>query len=81
MDRPAPPEDPRSTVLEALARLNRAGWSIGDVAFHDGAGGLTWIVSGSNGENLVRAEGLTAAEAWAGAVEQARGVGMLERPR
>jgi hypothetical protein len=24
----------------ALDRLHRAGWSIGDTAFHDGAGGL-----------------------------------------
>jgi hypothetical protein len=49
-----------------------SGWSIGDVAFHDGAGGLSWLVSGSNGENLIRAEGMTRNEAWAGAVEQAR---------
>jgi hypothetical protein len=25
---------------EALVRLHRAGWSIGDVAFHEGADGL-----------------------------------------
>ena len=64
---------------EALARLHRAGWSIGDVAFHDGAGRLLWIVSGSNGENLIRAEGATRADAWIHAVEQARTTGMLGR--
>jgi hypothetical protein len=53
-----PPHD-----IEALGRLHRAGWSIGDVAFHDGAGGLTWLVWGSNGENLIRAEGASRDEA------------------
>jgi hypothetical protein len=69
-----PPSD-----IESLSRLHRAGWSIGDVAFRDGAGGLTWIASGSNGENLIRAEGTTRDEAWARAVDQARAVGMLGR--
>ena len=65
--------------IEALDRLHRAGWSIGDVAYHDGAGGLVWLVSGSNGENLIRAEGATRDEAWDQAVEQARALGMLWR--
>jgi hypothetical protein len=44
--------------IDALDRLHRAGWSIGDVAFDDGAAGLAWLVWlvwGSNGENLIRA--------------------------
>jgi hypothetical protein len=45
---------------------------IGDVAAHDGAGGLVLIVWGHNGENLIRAEGATRDEAWGRAVEQAR---------
>jgi hypothetical protein len=69
--------DGRQPSDEALARLHRAGWSIGDTAFHDGAGGIAWLVSGSNGENLIRAEGASRDEAWARAVEQARALGML----
>jgi hypothetical protein len=63
----------------ALARLHRAGWSVGDAAFHDGAGGLSWLVWGSNGENLIRAEGATRDEAWGRAIGQARWLGTLGR--
>ena len=45
-----------------------------------GPAGLVWVVSGSNGENRIRAEGATAAEAWQRAEEQARALGMLGRP-
>jgi hypothetical protein len=51
-----PPDTPID--IEALVRLHPAGWSIGDFAFRDGTGGLVWLVSGSNGENLIGAEGL-----------------------
>jgi hypothetical protein len=78
MSRPGPADELEASA-DAVARLHRAGWSIGDVGFHDGAGGLFWIVSGSNGENLIRAEGATRAGAWGRAVEQARGLGMLGR--
>jgi hypothetical protein len=64
---------------EALARLHRAGRSIGDAAFAVEGGGLVWIVSGRNGENLIRAEGPTRDGAWGRAVEQARSLGMLGR--
>jgi hypothetical protein len=63
---------------DPLALLHRSGWSIGDTAFH-GSDGLVWVVTGSNGENLIRAEGVTRAEAWHRAVEQAAAVGMLRR--
>jgi hypothetical protein len=33
----------------------------------------------NSGENLIRAEGTTRAEAWGWAVEQARTLGMLDR--
>ena len=59
-------------VDESFDRLRRAGWSVGDC----GTAAL-WCVSGSNGENAVRAEGRTQAEAWWRACEQARAVGML----
>ena len=61
---------------ECYDRLHGAGWSIGDAAFV-GPAGRVWVVSGHNGENLIRAEGATAAEAWGRAAEQARAVGML----
>jgi hypothetical protein len=66
-------------VAESIIALNRAVWSIGDAAFVGELGERVWIVSGHNGENLIRAEGATQGEAWRRAVEQARGVGMLGR--
>jgi hypothetical protein len=68
-----------SPIYQAIALLHRSGWSMGDAAASDGAGRLLWIVSCSAGENLIRAEGTTAAQAWGRAVEQARGLGMLGR--
>ena len=46
-----------------LKRLHHAGWTIGDTAFHTVDGRVVWVVSGVNGENQVRAEGATSAEA------------------
>ena len=57
---------------EALARLHSSGWTVGEAAF-----GLMWLVTGSKGENLTRAEGQTQAEAWQRACLQAEAVGML----
>jgi hypothetical protein len=56
----------------ALERLHRAGWTVGEVPQ-----GSTWIVGGHNGENFIRAEGRTQAEAWQQACRQAELVGML----
>ena len=63
-------------VTESLDRLRRAGWSIGEAATAAG-----WLVTGSNGENVIHAEGRTQAEAWWRACEQARAVGMLAPTR
>jgi hypothetical protein len=63
-------------VDESIDRLHRAGWSIGDVGT-----ATRWLVSGTNGENLIRAEGKSRAEAWWRACEQAAAVGMLAPPR
>ena len=60
------------SVDESFDRLRRAGWSVGEVAT---AG--EWIVTGTNGENVIDALGETQAEAWWLACEQARAVGML----
>jgi hypothetical protein len=61
---------------QALKPLH-GGWSVGDAAFVIEAGTLVWLVSGTNGENVIRAEGPTQAEAWRKACDQARAVGML----
>jgi hypothetical protein len=64
------------TPDEALDRLHRAGWSIGETA-----AGSTWLVSGINGENVICARGGSQGEAWSEACEQARAGGMLAPPR
>jgi hypothetical protein len=38
-----------------------------------------WVVTGANGENRIRAEGLTELEAWQGALSQAKALGTLRR--
>jgi hypothetical protein len=60
------------SVDESFARLHHAGWSIGETG---GAG--VWLVIGSNGENVIKAEGKSQAEAWYRATLQAEAVGML----
>jgi hypothetical protein len=51
---------------------------VGDTAFHDvETGGQVWVVTGSNGESMIRAEGATCSESWRRALEQAGAVGML----
>jgi hypothetical protein len=65
------------TVVESLALLHRAGWSVGEITVLMADGRPAVLGTGQNGENLINAEGATAAEAWWRAVEQARSVGML----
>jgi hypothetical protein len=60
------------SVDESRERLHRARWSVGEIATAS-----AWIVTGSNGENLLQARGAPQAEAWWRASEQARAVGML----
>jgi hypothetical protein len=64
-------------ITNALDQLHRAGWSIGDTAFTTTPGSLAVVVFGSNGENLIRAEGPTCGAAWLAALDQARTLGML----
>src|SRR5215468_9148983 len=54
------------SVDESFERLHRAGWSVGE-----------WILTGTNGENVLEARSQTQAEAWWRGCEQARAVGML----
>jgi len=64
------------SVDESCDRLHRAGWSIGET------GGVSiWIVCGTNGENVIRAEGRSQNEAWHQATLQAGAVGMLAKRR
>jgi hypothetical protein len=63
-------------IAEMIRRLNYSGWSVGSAAFATTTG-LGWRIFGTNGENLIRAEGPTELEAWRAAIEQARAMGML----
>jgi hypothetical protein len=50
-------DDQGDDITDALDRLHAGGWSIGDTAFHDIENGrVVWVVSGTNGENMIRAE-------------------------
>jgi hypothetical protein len=69
------PDEPL-TSDESYLRLHAAGWSIGDAAYVE-RGSLVWLVSGRNGENLIRAEGRTRDAAWWAAVGQTQAVGMI----
>jgi hypothetical protein len=66
---------PPDEVEVLMVRLRRAGWNLGEV----GTAGGRWLVSGSNRENLFRAEGSTPAEEWKRACQAAEGLGMLRR--
>ena len=68
------------TMAEIVRALKRSGWSVGDVA-SDAPRGRVWIVSGTNGENRIVAEGKAELQAWHKATEQARAVGMLRLNR
>jgi len=61
-----------SSIDESFARLHQAGWTIDET----GGAGL-WLVTGTNGENVIRAQGRTQTEAWYRATLQAEAVGML----
>jgi hypothetical protein len=60
---------------ESFLRLHRSGWSVGDIAGWTPEG-LYWLVWGSNGENLIRAEGRIGDEARHNTETQERQVGM-----
>jgi hypothetical protein len=66
------PAPPYPSIDESRERLHRAGWSIGE-----SAGATVWLVTDTNGENVLRAEGGSQSEAWYRATLQAEAVGML----
>jgi len=65
---------------ESFSRLQRAGWTVGDVAVY-GPEGIRWLVTGTNGENRIEARGASQEEAWHRTVEQAEAVGMARPSR
>jgi hypothetical protein len=60
-------------VDECAVRLRRANWSAGEVRLLSGA----WLVSATNGENVIHGRGGTQAEAWQRTCQAARAVRML----
>ena len=68
------------TVDESRDRLHRAGWSVGECA-HGTGGAFVWLITGTNGENVINATGTSQSEAWWRACIQAREVGMLSDVR
>jgi hypothetical protein len=72
-------------IAEAIRRLNFAGWSVGSTAFATEAGGLAWVVSGTNGENRIEGRAMTE-RAWrspldAGLAYRDAGAGQSEAGR
>lgn len=63
------------TVDRCAERLRRSGWTCGDARLADGC----WLVTGRNGENWLRVEGKSQAEAWRRACQFAESMGMLGR--
>ena len=68
-------EHRKGTDLQAGRAMYR-GTPFDQSAF-SGGGRLVWQVDGPNGENLIRADGASQAEAWHRACQQAEAVGML----
>jgi hypothetical protein len=62
---------------ESLKRLHRSGWSCGEAGFTHPDGRYVHQVDALKGDQPIRAEGATPAEAWWRAVEAAAAVGML----
>jgi len=64
---------------ESLHRLRRSVWSTGEAGFTGSSGRTVWQVDSANGENRIRVEGATPAEAWWRACKAAAACGILDR--
>lgn len=64
---------------QAATQLLDAGWCVSEFVTVGRNGSRCWVVSGSNGNHLIRADGATKEKAWLCAVEQARSLGMVDR--
>lgn len=62
------------------AQLAAAGWKLRGWVDIPADGISWWKVRVTNGGKTIEADGVTAEEAWLGALEQARSLGMLGRP-
>ena len=78
--------DQGDDIAAALDRLHAGGCSIGDTAFFVEGGGLVHVITGSNGENMIRARraprrdvGRSTGPRWAGCCRV--GHGRLPRSR
>ncbi len=64
-------------ITDALDQLHAGGWNVGDTAFFDVEdGGQVRVVTGSNGETMIRAEGATCRAAWRRALDRTAAFGM-----
>jgi len=70
--------DDQSDFPPAEDSLHRSGWSTGEVVFTRSSSRTIWQAHGRQGENEIRVEGSTPAEAWYRAVEAAAACGMLQ---
>jgi hypothetical protein len=61
---------PINTIDVCYIRLLRAGWSVREVQISTAAG-PAWLVTGTNGHNVIEAHGATQAYAWELACAQA----------
>jgi hypothetical protein len=57
------PDDHIPSSEASMTLLNRSGRSTGEATFTGSSGRTIWQVDGSNGENRIRVEGSTSAEA------------------
>jgi hypothetical protein len=72
-----PHHSPFPPAEDSVRRLHHSGWSAGEAAFTGSSGRTVYQVDPSNGENKLRVEGVSPAEAWWRAVEAAAACGML----
>jgi len=61
----------------SLYRLYRSGWSVSLMVFTDCSGETIWQITGHQGENLIKVDGVSPNEAWNKAVLAAAACGML----
>lgn len=63
-------------IADMMRNLRRSGWTMGDYTLKKPTGRIA-VVSGHNGENVIRTEAETKELAWWRACQQAQSLGML----
>jgi hypothetical protein len=66
------------SAKESIQRLIQSSWSMCQTVHIGPRAKTLWRVKGTNGENVIRAHGVTQAQAWHRAVEAAAACGMLK---